>query len=61
MTLAGKISIRCPEMTILATMRPWIRECQELVCPNNEIVLDDGTRISFVITLVRGSLGPMAW
>ena len=48
--LTGKLLIRCPEMAILATMKPWIRECQELVCPNNEIVLDDGTRISFVIT-----------
>jgi hypothetical protein len=50
MTLAGKLLIRCPEMAILATMRPWIRECQELVCPNNEIVLDDGTTLAFVIT-----------
>src|SRR5258708_6820950 len=53
MTLAGKGLIRCPEMAILATVRPWIRECQELVCPGNEIVLDDGTKISFVITFPK--------
>src|ERR1022692_3339548 len=52
-TLTGKLLIRCPEMAILATMKPWIRECQELVCPNNEIVLDDGTTISFVITFPK--------
>ena len=38
-TLTGKIVIRCPEMAILATMKPWIRECQELVGPNNERML----------------------
>jgi hypothetical protein len=53
MTLTGKLVIRCPEMAILATMKPWIRECQELVCPNSDIVLDDGTEISFVITFPR--------
>jgi hypothetical protein len=51
--LTGKIVIRCPDMPILATMKPWIRECQELVCPNNEIVLDDGAKISFVITFPK--------
>jgi hypothetical protein len=51
--LTGKVVIYCPEMPILATMKPWIRECQELVCPNNEIVLDDGTTISFVIVFPR--------
>lgn len=53
MTLTGKILIRCPEMPILATMKPWIRECQELVCPNNEITLDGGARISFIITFPK--------
>ena len=33
---------------ILATMRPWIRECQELVCPDNEIVLDDGAKVTTI-------------
>jgi hypothetical protein len=51
--LTGKIVIHCPAMSILATFKPWIRECQELVCPNNEIVLEDGTRISFVITFPK--------
>jgi len=45
--VTGKFLIRCPKMTILATMKPWVRECQELVCPNNEIVLDDGTKVSW--------------
>jgi len=53
MTLTGSLVIRCPEMPILATMKPWIRECQELVCTDNEIVLHDGSRISFVITFPR--------
>jgi hypothetical protein len=37
----------------MATVTPWIRECQELVCPDNEIVLDDGTTIPFVITFPK--------
>ena len=53
MNLTGTVIIRCPAMPILATLRPWIRECQELVCTNNEIVLDDGTKIPFVITFPR--------
>ena len=53
MAVRGKVVIHCPEMAILATMKPWIRECQELVCPKNEIVLDDGTTISFVITFPK--------
>jgi len=51
--MKGKVVIRCPEMPILATMRPWIRECQELFCPDNEIILDDGTLIPFVITFPK--------
>ena len=57
----GKVLIRCPEMPILATMKPWIRECQELVCPNNEIVLDDGTKISFVITFPKALVRWQTW
>lgn len=53
MILTGTVVIHCPEMPILATLKPWIRECQELVCPINEIVLDDGSRIPFVITFPR--------
>jgi hypothetical protein len=53
MILTGTVLIHCPEMAILATLRPWIRECQELVCPSNEIVLDDGCRIPFVITFPK--------
>lgn len=49
----GKILIRCPTMPILPTWKPWIRECQELFCPDNEITLDDGSRIPFVITFPR--------
>ena len=60
-TLTGKLLIRCPEMAILATMKPWIRECQELVCPNNEIVLDDGTLISFVITFPKALVRWQSW
>jgi hypothetical protein len=51
--LAGNVLIRCPEMAILATLRPWIRECQELVCHDNEIIMDDGTKISFAITFPK--------
>jgi hypothetical protein len=61
MTLTGRILIRCPEMPILTTMKPWIRECQELVCPNNEIVLDDGTKISFVITFPKVLVRWKSW
>jgi hypothetical protein len=61
MTLTGKILIHCPEMTILATMKPWIRECQELVCPNNEIVLDDGATIPFVITFPKALVRWQSW
>ena len=62
--MTGKVRISCPEMSILATMRPWIRECQELYCPDNEILLEDGTVVPFVITfpkvLVRWQY-PGAW
>jgi hypothetical protein len=51
--LTGTIVIHCPEMSILATMKPWIRECQELVCPDNEIVMPDGTRMPFTITFPK--------
>ena len=61
MSMTGKILIRCPEMSILATMKPWVRECQELVCPNNEIVLDDGTKISFVITFPKALVRWQSW
>jgi len=61
MILTGKLLIHCPEMTILATMKPWIRECQELVCPNNEIILDDGTKISFVITFPKALVRWQTW
>jgi hypothetical protein len=57
----GKLLIHCAEMSILATMKPWIRECQELVCPDNEIVLDDGTRISFVITFPKALVRWRSW
>jgi hypothetical protein len=46
----GKIIIRCPEMSVLATTNPLIRECQKLFCPDNEILFDDGTRMEFEIT-----------
>ena len=59
--MTGKLLIHCPEMTILATMKPWIRECQELVCPKNEIVFDDGTLISFVITFPRALVRWQSW
>jgi hypothetical protein len=51
--MTGMVRINCPEMPILATLRPWIRECQELHCPINEIILEDGTSIPFVITFPR--------
>ncbi|HWY87783.1 MAG TPA: hypothetical protein VNX28_13720 [Gemmataceae bacterium] len=60
----GKVIIRCPEMSILATRRPWIRECQELFCRENEIVLEDGTTVPFVITFPRALVRwryPGAW
>lgn len=59
--MTSKVLIRCPEMSILATMKPWIRECQELVCTNNEIVLDDGTKISFVITFPKALVRWQSW
>ena len=59
--MTGTLLIHCPEMTILATMKPWIRECQELVCPNNEIVLNDGTTISFVITFPKALVRWQSW
>jgi hypothetical protein len=49
----GRVLIRCPEMPILATARPWIRECQELVCPHNEIILENGGTIPFAITFPK--------
>ena len=61
MNLTGTVIIRCPAMPVLATVRPWIRECQELVCPNNEIVLDDGTMISFVITFPKALVRWQSW
>lgn len=51
--MTGKVRINCPAMPILATLEPWIRQCQELHCPSNEIILEDGTSVSFVITLPR--------
>jgi len=59
--MMGKILIHCPEMTILATMKTWIRECQELVCPNNEIVLANGTKVSFVITFPKALVRWQSW
>ena len=59
--MTGKIFIRCPEMTILATMKPWIRECQELACPANELALDDGTTIPFVITFPKALVRWQSW
>ena len=59
--LTGRVQIRCPEMVILATMKPWIRECQELVCPSNEIILDDGTTISFRITFPKALVRWQSW
>jgi hypothetical protein len=61
MALTGKFLIRCPEMPILATIKPWIRQCQELVCTNNEIALDDGTKISFVITFPKVLVRWQTW
>jgi hypothetical protein len=51
--MQGRVVIRCPAMPILATLKPWIRECQELVCPNNEIVLENGVALPFVITFPK--------
>ena len=51
--MTGKVVIRCPAMPILATVRPWVRECQQLVCPKNEIVLENGTTIPFVLTFPK--------
>ncbi len=51
--MCGRVIIRCPAMPILATRRPWIRECQELFCPDNEIILPDGTSIKFKITFPK--------
>ena len=59
--MTGTVVIRCPEMSILATMKPWIRECQELTCPNNEIVLDDGTTIPFTITFPKALVRWHSW
>ena len=59
--MKGTLLIRCPEMTVLATMKSWIRECQELICPNNEIVLEDGTRISFVLTFPKALVRWQSW
>ena len=42
-------------------MKSWIRECQELVCPNNEIVLEDGTKIAFVITFPKALVRWQSW
>ena len=53
--------IRCPEMSILATRRPWIRECQELTCPENEIVLDDGVTIPFALTFPKTLVRWHSW
>lgn len=59
--MTGRVLIHCPEMSILATMKPWIRQCQELVCPNNEIVLGDGTTISFVVTFPKALVRWQSW
>ena len=48
-------------MPILATMKPWIRKCQELVCPNNEIVLHDGPKMPFVITFPKVLVRWTSW
>ncbi len=59
--MIGKVIIHCPKMPILATLTPWIRECQELVCPDNEIILDDGTKIPFVITFPKALVRWQTW
>ena len=48
-------------MTILVTLKPWIRECQELVCPDNQIILDDGTVIPFVIVFPKALVRWQSW
>lgn len=54
--MTGKIIINCPAMPILATWNPLIRECQELYCPNCEIIFDNGEILPFYITFPKAKV-----
>ncbi|QVL34036.1 hypothetical protein KIH39_09055 [Telmatocola sphagniphila] len=59
--MTGNILIRCPAMAVLSTWRCWIRECQQLVCPDNEIVLEDGTKIEFTLIIPKVLVRWKSW